>query len=118
MPPPGHVVLRRDAVAAGWSDEELARLVRREEWARVRRGAYVDGRLPGTTAARHSLLVAATLADLRRPAVVSHQSAAVLHGMPLWGTPVDRVHVTRRPPASSRTTGPCAAMSPAWASTK
>ena len=106
MPPPGHVVLRRDAVAAGWSDEELARLVRREEWVRVRRGAYVDGWSAGTAPARHFLLVAATLAGLRRPAVVSHQSAAVLHGMPLWGAPLDRVHVTRRPPASSRTTGP------------
>jgi hypothetical protein len=33
--------------------------------------------------------------------VVSHQSAAVLHGLPLWGVRLDRVHVTRRPPASS-----------------
>jgi hypothetical protein len=32
---------------------------------------------------------------------VSHQSAAVLHGLPLWGVPLGRVHVTRRPPASS-----------------
>jgi hypothetical protein len=37
---------------------------------------------------------------------VSHQSAAVLLGMPLWGVRLDRVHVTRRPPASSQTTGP------------
>jgi hypothetical protein len=41
------------------------------------------------------------MASLRRPAVVSHQSAAVLHGLPLWGVRLDRVHVTRRPPASS-----------------
>jgi hypothetical protein len=33
--------------------------------------------------------------------VVSHQSAAVLHGLPIWGVRLDRVHVTRRPPASS-----------------
>ena len=37
------------------------------------------------------------IAGLRRPAVVSHQSAAVLHGLPLWDVPLDRVHVTRRP---------------------
>jgi hypothetical protein len=30
---------------------------------------------------------------------VSHQSAAVLHGLPLWGVPLDRVHITRRPRA-------------------
>jgi hypothetical protein len=50
---------------------------------------------------RHHLLVRATMASLRRPAVVSHQSAAVLHGLPLWGVRLDRVHITRRPPASS-----------------
>ncbi|MBN1097609.1 hypothetical protein JKP76_17160 [Blastococcus sp. TML/C7B] len=33
--------------------------------------------------------------------MVSHQSAAVLHGLPLWGVRLDRVHVTRRPPASA-----------------
>lgn len=31
--------------------------------------------------------------------MVSHQSAAVLHDLPLWDAPLDRVHVTRRPPA-------------------
>src|SRR3712207_2490597 len=45
--------------------------------------------------------MAPTMASLRRPAVVSHRSAAVLHGLPLWGVRLDRVHVTRRPPASS-----------------
>jgi len=90
--------LRRTAVPH-FSDDELARLVRRQEWAHVRRGAYVDGPLPTDAAVRHRLLVRATVAALRRPAVVSHQSAAVLHGLPLWGVRLDRVHVTRRPPA-------------------
>ncbi|WP_440588737.1 type IV toxin-antitoxin system AbiEi family antitoxin [Geodermatophilus sabuli] len=40
------------------------------------------------------------MAALRRPAVVSHQSAAVLHGLPLRGVGLARVHVTRQPPAS------------------
>jgi predicted transcriptional regulator of viral defense system len=69
------------------------------------RGAHVDGQLPTSAVARHALLVAATVGDLRRAAVVSHQSAAVLLGLPLWGARLDRVHVTRRPPASSQTTG-------------
>jgi hypothetical protein len=38
---------------------------------------------------------------LRRPAIVSHQSAAVLLGLPLWDVPLDRVHLTRRPKAWS-----------------
>lgn len=102
----GRLVLRRAAVADGRSDDQLARLIRGRSWVRVRRGAYLDGQLPATAVARHALLVAATLADLRRPAVVSHQSAAVLLGLPLWGAPLDKVHVTRHPPASSQTAGP------------
>lgn len=64
---------------------------------RLHRGASADGVLPAAPAARHGRLVEATVALLRRPAVVSHQSAAVLLGLPLWGVPLDRVHVTRPP---------------------
>ena len=92
-------LLRREAVTGGWSDDELGRLVRAGELARLRRGAYVDAILPADKGAVHRLLVRATMAGLRRPAVVSHQSAAVLHGLPLWDVPLDRVHVTRRPRA-------------------
>jgi hypothetical protein len=99
--PLDHLVLRRRALTEGWTDDELARHARAGRLARVRRGAYVDADLSLGEAARHRLLVHATLAGLRRPAVVSHQSAAVLHGFPLWGVDLSRVHVTRRPPASS-----------------
>ncbi len=102
MPPADplpHLHLRRRAVREGWSDDELGRLVRAGELARLRRGAYVDALLPVDVATRHRLLVRATLAGLRRSAVVIHQSAAVLHGLPLWDVALDRVHVTRQPPA-------------------
>jgi hypothetical protein len=92
-------LLRRDAVLAGWSDDELGRLVRAGELSRLRRGAYVGAVLPADAAEVHRLLVRATVAGLRRPGIVSHQSAAVLHGLPLWDVPLDRVHVTRRPRA-------------------
>ncbi|MGY2076457.1 type IV toxin-antitoxin system AbiEi family antitoxin domain-containing protein [Blastococcus sp. SYSU DS0828] len=91
------VRLRRDALTEGWSDGELARAVRSGELSRLRRGAYVDAVLPAGPAAQHALLVEATVALLRRPAVVSHQSAAVLHGLPLWDVALDRVHITRPP---------------------
>ncbi len=94
-------LLRRHLLAEGWSDDELARARRSGAMARVRRGAYIDGALPTPGALRHRLLVQATLAGLRRDAVVSHESAAVLHGLPTWGLHLGRVHVTRRPPASS-----------------
>ena len=95
------LVLRRAALAGGWSDEELQRRLSRRELTRIRPGAYLPGGPDHDPAVRHRELVTATLAALRHPAVVSHQSAAVLHGLPLWGVPLDRVHVTRRPPASS-----------------
>jgi len=95
--------LRRNVVQDGWSDDELGRLVRSGELARLPRGAYVNALLPADPAERHRLLVRATLAGLRLSAVVSHQSDAVLHGLPLWDVPLDRVHVTRRPPASNDT---------------
>ncbi|UOX99724.1 type IV toxin-antitoxin system AbiEi family antitoxin domain-containing protein [Blastococcus sp. PRF04-17] len=93
------LLLRRDAVMTGRTDGELSRLVRAGGLVRLRRGAYVDQLLPPDAAAVHRLLVHATVAGLRREAVVSHQSAAVLHGLPLWDVPLDRVHVTRQPPA-------------------
>ena len=91
--------MRRDAIALGYSDDEIHRLSRAGAWSRLRRGAYVDGSLPTSAGERHRLLVRATMAGLRRPAVLSHQSAAVLHGLTLWSVRLDRVHVTRRPPA-------------------
>ncbi len=98
MPEP-QLRLRRDELDAGWSDGELDRLVRGGDLTRLRRGAYVNSTLPLEPAERHRLLIAATLSGLRRRAVVSHQSAAVLLGLPLWDVALDRVHITRTPPA-------------------
>jgi hypothetical protein len=103
-PEPTHRMLlrRADALADGFTDGELARAVRRNELTRLQRGTYARGPvvLPTEPAARHRLTVAATLADLRTPAVVSHVSAAALHGLPLWDVRIDRVHILRPPPAS------------------
>ncbi|HEV7213071.1 MAG TPA: type IV toxin-antitoxin system AbiEi family antitoxin domain-containing protein [Blastococcus sp.] len=97
--PVADLLLRREAVGGGWSDDELSRLVRAGQLVRLRRGAYVNGLLPDEAAALHRLLIRATVVGLRRPAIVSHQSAAVLLGLPLWDVPLDRVHITRRPRA-------------------
>jgi hypothetical protein len=60
----------------------------------IRRGAYVAA-ASEDPAAQHSLLVRAAMAELSPDAVVSHVSAAVLHGLRVWGVPLDRVTVTR-----------------------
>ncbi|RBY85974.1 hypothetical protein [Blastococcus sp. TF02A-26] len=98
---PPDLVLRRTALAEGWSDDEPDRRLRRGELTRLRPGAYVPPEIARDAGRRHRRLVTATLAALRRPAVVSHQSAAVLHGLLLWGVPLGRVHVTRNPPATA-----------------
>jgi hypothetical protein len=89
--------LRPELLAAGLSDDELARLCRSGGLSRVRRGAYVDAddRRLRTGAARHALATHAALRQLPAGAVASHASAAVLHGLPVWGVPLDQVHVTR-----------------------
>lgn len=97
---------RSRAIADGFSDDDLARLVRAGDWSKLRRGVYVEGAPPENLADRHRLFVHATMGSLRLPAVVSHQSAAVLLGMPLWNIALDQVHVTRPPGAVSHIRGP------------
>jgi hypothetical protein len=79
-------------------------MVRSAELVRLQRGAYLDA-TPSDSVARHRAVVAATVAGLRRPAVVSHVSAAVLHGLPVWRTLLQRVHVIREPPSAGSGSG-------------
>jgi predicted transcriptional regulator of viral defense system len=81
--------------AEGYRDDEVQRMLRRGALTPVRRGAYVVGPLPPEAAERHHLEVRAALARMSPDAVVSHVSAAVLHGLPVWAIRIDRVHATR-----------------------
>ena len=92
-----HIIGRADALARGASDAELQRLCRSGDWIRLHPGSYI----PAPALARldtyeqHRLLVYAVAAKSAPDAVISHQSAAVLHGIDLWNTPLDTVHLTR-----------------------
>jgi predicted transcriptional regulator of viral defense system len=81
--------------AAGYTADEVRRMLRSGVVISVRRGVYVDGAPPDDAAARHALLTRAAVGELDGAAVVSHVSAAVLHGLPVWGLPLDVVQVTR-----------------------
>jgi hypothetical protein len=97
MDPLSGLTFRPDLLAAGLTDRELRRLRRGGALAVVRPGAYVvapDDRLADAST-RHALLVRAECDRLGPEAVVSHVSAAVLHRLPVWRLPLDRVHVTR-----------------------
>lgn len=91
----GGLRLRSRLLAAGFSDAEIAGLIRAGDLSSVRRGAYVSGPLPGDRAERHVLEVRAAVEHLAEDAVVSHVSAALVHGLPVWNVPLDRVHATR-----------------------
>ncbi len=80
--------------AEGMTRNELRRACRLGEWERIRHGAYLRA---GERDERdsHRLLIEATLAAAGSDCVVSHMSAAVLHGLPLVSEHLDRVWVTR-----------------------
>ena len=79
------------------SSDDIQRRVRRKEWTTLRPGAYVrpielkklDERQ------RHLLLISAVAPDIPADAVLSHASAAQLHGIPLWEPSLRTVQVTR-----------------------
>ncbi len=69
-------VTRRQAIACGMSADAIDRRVNSKRWSRIKPGLYL---VSGYSASTRGLLVAAT-ATLG--AVVSHESAAEIHGFP------------------------------------
>ncbi|HWD77680.1 MAG TPA: type IV toxin-antitoxin system AbiEi family antitoxin domain-containing protein [Kribbella sp.] len=103
----GGVFTRADARACGYADVDIDALLGSGRWRRIRRGTY---------AARRSLmLVTDEVLHLRRTYRVlraggpnvfaSHQSAAALHALPVWGLDLTRVHVTAPDGRSGRLRG-------------
>lgn len=101
------VILTRDLSGRGFDSHELARMQRRGELVRIRRGAYAGRDLTADDApddylaaaerlaARHRLLIDGTLPQLHPRAVISHGSAAVLHKLPIFPGALRHLHVTR-----------------------
>lgn len=102
----GQPVLRADLLRAGVTDDEVRRAVRNGLWCAVRPGAYLPADDPALADPdrRHVQLVLATVPRLDGNPVVSHLSAAALHGLPLWGVPLRTVHVTRDARSGGRRT--------------
>lgn len=92
------------ARAAGFDDREVSRLVRSGQWARLRRGVYVESVLvPATEEARHALDVRAALLRVTGLVAASHLSSAVLQGISLLGSDYSLVHLTHDSAGSART---------------
>ena len=87
------VRLTSELRAQGLGAKEIRRLVRDQELIPLRRGAYLTEGVDAYQ--RHRELIRGTIPVLAEGAVISHVSAAVLHGLPLIGPSLDRVTFTR-----------------------
>lgn len=91
-----NVKLSKNLASQGYTYPEIAQLARKAELVRVRRGAYVaapEQSLDPRVA--HLQLLEATVGQSSAESVVSHASAAVLHGLPIGNDQLARVHLTR-----------------------
>jgi hypothetical protein len=80
----------------GYDYNDLRRLQRGGELVRLRRGAYAREDKPDQMIEeQHRRLIFGTAPQIRDGAVISHGSAAVLYGLPVWAAALERVHVTR-----------------------
>ncbi len=91
------IFLRKEALAAGYTDRALGRAVRAGLIHRIRQGAYVfaeQWRCLDETQ-QHLLRAMAVLRTARTDVALSHVTALIKMGAPVWDLPLDDVHVTR-----------------------
>ncbi|GAA1582718.1 hypothetical protein GCM10009764_02130 [Nocardia ninae] len=93
-------ILRRDAILAGFTDNEL----RGPSWQQVHRGLYMESAdaVGLTEEQRHRVLTRGVFAAARSTVVVTHVSAAIAHGLPVWHIPLTPVHLSRDRSAGGR----------------
>jgi hypothetical protein len=91
------VLLRRELLAAGYTDRQIQTMVKRGELHRVRHGSYCDGKLWDSLGPedRHRVLARAVLARAHPNTVLTHVSSAIEQGVPVWGHDLTKVHTTR-----------------------
>lgn len=95
---------RADALEAGYTLSEIRLRFHRRQWERLCRDAYVEtagwpaDESPWERTERmHGLLARAVIGRMAGQAVISHQSATLLHGLPAWGLDHSQVHITKFP---------------------
>lgn len=100
------VFSRREAIAHGYSDQNLTDAVRAGVLVRIRQGAYTLRAIWDSTSAigRHQMVAHAVLRSHSSPLALSHTSAAVEHGLRLHQPDLAKVHVTCLGPRLARTT--------------
>jgi hypothetical protein len=101
-----HVFSRGEALAHGYSDDDLRAQLRFGEIVRVRHGAYTGAELWSNAdeVERHRLRAHAVLRSHDSKIALSHTSAAVEHGLRLFEPDLSRIHVTCLDRRIARTT--------------
>lgn len=100
------IVLTRELRERGFDPAEITRMLRCGELRTLRRGAYRVGSAAleeSDVRTAHRALIEATWSQCSGRAVVSHMSAAVLHGLPTWDRELERVHLIRDREGGGRT---------------
>ena len=92
----GGVFTRADARACGYPDPDIDSLLDTGGWRRIRPGTYAERRslILVTDEVLHLRKVHRVLRSGGPDVYASHQSAAALHALPLWGLDLSCVHVT------------------------
>jgi hypothetical protein len=91
------VFLRSDLLAEGVSDKVIRSALRRRDWVRVRRGAYALTSVWESLdeVERHIATACAVVRKARTAVVLSHLTAAAIHGADMWDGDFSDVHLTR-----------------------
>lgn len=91
------VMLRRELLREGLTDDGIRKLVQRGDLCRIRQGAYVDARWWATLSdtEQHRARLRAVLRRGHPASVASHLSSAVEHGALVWGLDLSQADITR-----------------------
>lgn len=83
--PASLVLTRRQALSPGRTGPQVDALLRSGAWLTLRRGVYLQAPvLPDSQAGREAVRVQAAVLTSGVPSVGSHESAALVHGLPLF----------------------------------
>lgn len=100
------VFRRRQAIAAGYDQPEIERLIRHGTWTKVRHGIYTSQAYDEAGACKdrrmHLLAGAARMLALKGDMVLSHASAAVFHDLQLLGDWPEEPTLTLAAPSARR----------------
>ncbi|MFC9690388.1 type IV toxin-antitoxin system AbiEi family antitoxin domain-containing protein [Kribbella sp. NPDC056951] len=98
----GGVFSRLQAMIAGYAPDQIRDRLKDGRWERLRHGQYAEAVDLRNSEAwdrhvfRHRRLVHAAVNAMRPGSVVvSHYSALLLHGIPVWGADLEEVQLTR-----------------------